>query len=97
MSTLLAGLVVLVIGDSHMVHRNTLIDDLHEALTGAGATVYSFGACGATPADYLAPHMTDCGRASRLAGGVQNTEEATPMPVWNAPMVSPMTTTTRSG
>lgn len=84
MSTLLAGLVVLVIGDSHMVHRNYLIDQLHDALTADGATVYSFGACGATPTDFLVPHMTDCGRASRLAGGAQKTEEGPALPVWNA-------------
>ncbi|RJF87936.1 SGNH/GDSL hydrolase family protein [Oleomonas cavernae] len=84
MSALLAGLVVLVIGDSHMVHKNYLIDELHQALTAQGATVYSFGACGTTPTDFLVPHTTDCGRASRLAGAPQKLEEGPAVPVWNA-------------
>jgi hypothetical protein len=79
-----AGLIVLVLGDSHMVHKGYLIDRLHDELTAQGATVYSYGACGATPGDYLMPHKTDCGRASRIGGGEQNIEEAGAVPVWNA-------------
>lgn len=84
MSLLLAGMVVLVIGDSHMVHNNYLIDQLHQDLSAQGATVYSFGACGSTPTDYLVPKTTDCGRASRLADGKQKLEETTGLAVWNA-------------
>ncbi len=80
----MAGLNILVLGDSHMVHKGYLIDRLHEALTAQGATVYSYGACGATPGDYLMPHKTDCGRASRITDGEQNIEEAGVVSVWNA-------------
>lgn len=74
---------MLVLGDSHMVHKNYLIDWLHESLSQQGATVYSFGACGATPSNFLRPYKTDCGRASRVVGSEQQVEEG-PVSVWNA-------------
>ena len=46
MNALLAGLVVLVIGDSHMVTSDYLITTLHDDLIEQGATVNSYGMCG---------------------------------------------------
>jgi len=80
----MANRTILIIGDSHMVHKDYLIDHLHESLTQQGAKVYSFGACGATPTDYLVSHKTDCGRASRLENGGQKLEEGAAVLVWNA-------------
>jgi hypothetical protein len=75
--------VVLVLGDSHMVHKKYLIDWLHESLARQGAIVYSFGACGATPSNFMRPYKTECGRASRTPEGEQQVEEG-PVSVWNA-------------
>lgn len=84
MSAILAGLVVLLIGDSHMVHQGGLIDLLPQALTADGAKVYAYGACGTTPTDYLTPKTTDCGIASRVGTGPVQRAEGTGRPVWNA-------------
>jgi hypothetical protein len=48
MNGLLAGLAILVIGDSHMVSNDYLITTLHNALLEQGATVNSYGMCGTT-------------------------------------------------
>lgn len=84
MSSILAGLVVLVLGDSHLVHPGGLIDRLPQELTARGATVYAYGACGATPIDYLTPKTTDCGRASREGTGAVKRDFTQGLPVWNA-------------
>lgn len=84
MSSILAGLVILLIGDSHMVHEGGLIDLLPPALEADGARVYAFGACGATPTDYLTPKTSDCGIASRAAGGPVKRSLVAGQPVWNA-------------
>lgn len=56
MNLLLAGLTVLVIGDSHIAyvqHTDFLITTLHDELMQRGATVYSYGVCGAKPRELL--------------------------------------------
>ena len=58
MNAALAGLVILALGDSHLVY---MISPLHEALEEQGAIVHSFGLCGAMPADYLSKTMAQCG------------------------------------
>lgn len=60
MSNLLAGLVVLVIGESHMVFNNHLITTLPDELAAQGAKVVSFGACGASAADWLVQKKVTC-------------------------------------
>lgn len=84
MSAILAGMVILLIGDSHMVHEGGLIDLLPPALTADGAKVYSYGACGTTPTDYLTPKTTDCGISSRVGTGPVQRAKGTGQPVWNA-------------
>jgi hypothetical protein len=49
---ILAGLVILVIGDSHMSH---MLTSLHNQLDNDGAAVHSFFMCGATAGDWVYP------------------------------------------
>src|SRR5215469_1684819 len=65
MNGLLAGLAILVIGDSHMVSSDYLITSLHDALLAQGATVDSYGMCGANAGDWVYPATVSCGRAER--------------------------------
>lgn len=65
-SALLAGLTVLIIGDSHLASPNYLIDTLHDSLMQQGANVQTIGVCGSNPGDWLAPSPAGkCGGASR--------------------------------
>jgi hypothetical protein len=65
MDALLAGLAVLIIGDSHMVTRDYLITTLHDDLLAQGAKVDSYGMCGANAGDWVYPTTISCGRAER--------------------------------
>ncbi|MEI2414859.1 SGNH/GDSL hydrolase family protein [Orrella sp. JC864] len=65
-ASILAGLTLLVIGESHMTLANYLREPLHASLLAKGAQVYSVGACGASPARWLKPTPIDCG--ARQAG-----------------------------
>lgn len=62
MNAALAGLVILVIGDSQM---KGLIYDLHNQLEDDGASVHSYLMCGATAQDWLVHSMVSCGRGER--------------------------------
>jgi|SRR5579872_3312649 len=62
MSAALAGLAILVIGDSQMMG---MLPTLHDQLEGAGATVYSYAVCGSTAQDWITPSTTSCGKLSR--------------------------------
>ncbi|SAI66765.1 cellulose biosynthesis protein [Bordetella ansorpii] len=57
----LAGLSLLVIGESHMTLSNYLREPLHKALLAQGAQVHSVGACGASPSRWLTSVPVDCG------------------------------------
>jgi len=63
--SLLAGLVLLVIGDSHMAGSDYLISTLHDALTNDGAIVHSYGFCGAQGENWVYGTTVSCGRAER--------------------------------
>jgi hypothetical protein len=65
MNALLAGLAVLIIGDSHMVTRDYLITTLHDDLLAQGATVDTYGMCGANAGDWVYPATVSCGKAER--------------------------------
>jgi hypothetical protein len=62
----LFGLVILVIGDSHMIY---MLSNLHNALEDAGATVHSYAMCGETATDWLDSSTVvpwaACGRGER--------------------------------
>jgi hypothetical protein len=66
MNALLAGLTILVIGDSHMVTRDYLITTLHDDLLAQGATVDTYGMCGANAGDWVYPTTVQCGKAERI-------------------------------
>lgn len=68
MGLLLAGLTVLVIGDSHMT-QDYLISTLHDDLMQQGARVYSYGACGSAAGDWMKSVRPPCGSAFRLDTG----------------------------
>lgn len=74
-SLLLAGLTVLVIGDSHMATDGYLITTLHDSLKDQGASVYSYGSCGTPPSDWMKSKdeirksgPVECGTAERMDG-----------------------------
>jgi hypothetical protein len=69
MSLLLAGLTVLVIGDSHMASQDYLITTLHDGLMQQGAKVYSYGACGTPSGAWMKAIQPPCGSAFRLDTG----------------------------
>jgi hypothetical protein len=69
MSLLLAGLTVLVIGDSHMSYHDFLITTLHDDLMQQGAKVYSYGACGTPSGAWMKAIQPPCGSAFRLDAG----------------------------
>ncbi|MFA6062089.1 MAG: SGNH/GDSL hydrolase family protein [Gallionella sp.] len=66
MSLLLAGMTVLMIGDSHMATKGYLISSLHDELMQQGAKVYSYGACGTLSGDWMRTIQPPCGGAFRL-------------------------------
>jgi hypothetical protein len=71
----LAGLVILVIGDSHAMH---MMPNLNPLLAEKGAIVHSYSMCGATPGDWIYPSSIAtwgvCGRAERHEKGPVLTE-----------------------
>jgi len=69
MNALLAGLAILVIGDSHMVSQDYLIATLHNDLTEQGARVDSYGMCGANAGDWVYKTTVSCGKAERIGNG----------------------------
>lgn len=70
MSLLLAGLTILVIGDSHLAYKGYLITTLHDELMRQGARVYSYGVCGAKSSELMKGMKNPyCGFAFRLDDG----------------------------
>jgi len=61
----LAGLIVLIIGDSHIASKDFLLGSLQDALVAQGAIVHSYGVCGSQPHDWVAQTELSCGRAER--------------------------------
>ena len=59
-ATALAGLALLVIGESHLSQSNYLINPLHESLSAQGAKVHALGACGASAGDWLKTIAVPC-------------------------------------
>ena len=62
MSGALAGLMILALGDSHMVY---MASPLHDALAAQGATVDLYGMCGTMPVDWLSRTTTQCSAERR--------------------------------
>src|SRR5258708_39989726 len=66
MNGALAGLVILMIGDSHMFN---LMTNLHNQIQNEGASVHSYAMCGATAHDWLARSSIACGRGEHHEKG----------------------------
>ena len=64
-TSVLAGLSILIIGDSHLTAPEYLVTTLHDGLARQGAEVHSIGVCGSTPADWLKATPGDCGASER--------------------------------
>jgi hypothetical protein len=77
MNPALAGLVILVIGDSQM---KGLITGLHDQLEDDGAAVHSYSMCGATATDWLTRSTVSCGRGEHHERGpvVMNSDKRLP-------------------
>jgi hypothetical protein len=65
-TTLLAGLSILVIGDSHLAFPDHLLNSLHNDLLAQGAQVHSIGVCGSNPIDWVKGAKGTCGKAERI-------------------------------
>jgi hypothetical protein len=82
MDAALAGLVILVIGDSQM---KGLIYDMHDQLTNNGAVVHSYLMCGATAHDWLAKSTVSCGRGERHEKGAPSINTQQLLPTYSLP------------
>ena len=65
MQSALAGLVILVIGDSHLANKDFLLGSLQDDLVGQGAIVHSYGVCGSQPNDWVKQTELPCGSGER--------------------------------
>lgn len=69
LASVLTGLSILIVGDSHLIAPSYLIDSLHTNLEERGASVQTVGVCGSTPSDWLTTTPGTCGAAERAPGG----------------------------
>lgn len=65
----LAGLSLLIIGDSHMATPTYLIKYLPDELVSQGAEVHAIGVCGSHPKDWLSVTPSDCDKSVRVNDG----------------------------
>lgn len=65
LASVLTGLTILIVGDSHLTVPYYLIDSLHTGLEKQGAQVHTLGICGTDPGDWLSSVKGDCGAAER--------------------------------
>jgi len=79
----LAGLVVLVIGDSHIASKDFLLTSLHEGLVGQGAVVHSYGVCGSNARDWIVQTTLNCGRGERHNLDAPQIDARDKVPVWS--------------
>ncbi len=64
-ASLLAGLTILMIGDSHLATPDYLIKSLHDNLVQQGAQVHTLGVCGSKAGDWTKVVPGECGGAER--------------------------------
>jgi len=62
----IAGLSILIIGDSHLSQPSYLMSSLHDDLQRQGAKVHSIGVCGVQPYDWTVSKPGSCGSAERI-------------------------------
>jgi len=80
-ATALAGLALLVIGESHLSQANYLINPLHEALSAQGAKVHAIGACGASAGDWLKTITVPCSGERSNGQAIIKGRDATTTPI----------------
>jgi hypothetical protein len=61
----LAGLVILIIGDSHLANKDFLLSSLQDDLVNEGAIVHSYGVCASQPNDWVKQTELTCGSGER--------------------------------
>ncbi len=76
-SPILAGLTVLMLGDSHFATQGYLITTLQDALISQGAKVTTEAACGAATGVWVSQGVAPCGTAERIQSGPVKTNKAT--------------------
>ncbi len=64
-ASVLTGLTILIVGDSHLIAPGSLIDSLHGNLLASGAKVQTLGVCGTNPGDWVKATPGTCGSAER--------------------------------
>jgi hypothetical protein len=64
-ASILAGMTILMIGDSHLATPDYLISTLHDDLVQQGAKVHTLGVCGSNAGDWLKVTPGTCGGAER--------------------------------
>ncbi len=79
MPSVLAGMTLLVLGESHMSLADHLMEPLHDNLTRQGAIVHSIGACGASAGDWLITKRSIAG-PSKKATARSSSRDVTPRP-----------------
>jgi lysophospholipase L1-like esterase len=75
-SPILAGLTVLMLGDSHFATQGYLITTLQDALLSQGAKVTTEAACGAPTDVWVSQGLAPCGTAERVDSGPVKTNKA---------------------
>ncbi|EFH13506.1 SGNH/GDSL hydrolase family protein [Pseudoroseomonas cervicalis] len=85
MQSLLAGLSLLILGDSHYASQGYLITTLQDQLVQQGARVATFAACGSPASVFLSARVASCGTAQRIQSGPVQTQRGpeartTPLP-----------------
>ncbi|MBE7618181.1 SGNH/GDSL hydrolase family protein [Komagataeibacter sp. FXV2] len=67
MSALLAGLTLLIIGDSHVAFKDSLLSVLPDEFSRQGAKVVTYAVCSSTAADWVVPTPNNgCGATQRI-------------------------------
>lgn len=70
MKTLLAGVTLLILGDSHVAFKDSLLSVLPEAYESMGAKVVTYGVCSSSPIGWVkGPKDTGCGGTIRTGTG----------------------------
>ena len=75
-SPILAGLTILMLGDSHFATQGYLVSTLQDALMSHGAKVTTEAACGAATGVWVAGGLAPCGSAERTQSGPVKTNKA---------------------
>jgi lysophospholipase L1-like esterase len=74
-SPILAGLTILMLGDSHFATPGYLITTLQDALMANGAKVVTEAACGAASGVWVGDGIAPCGAAERINNGPVRTNK----------------------